>query len=819
MNNFDFDSVNADRSIFDEDDTMDIKSYVSLFVSNWHWFVIALFVAATVAYGFNRYSVKLFRASSSILIKDESLGGYSEMSPIFPGREMLRSNQNLRNEIGILKSFHLNRQVVDSLPEFGIEYTMIGRRGIAEQQVYKNTPFTAAHVSGRMPGGVFEIAVNGSENYTVSYNDNTFAGVYGDTLPSAVFDVDEQDAFEILILRRNSYVPGINEPASRKYSFRFVAPDAVANEYLGKLAVNPIDEEASLVILSVVGHAPMQEIDYLNKLMDLYIKRGLNEKNKTSEQTVVFIDGQLDIITDSLRKAEDILQAFRRSNRLIDISNEGSSIKARLEKFETDKFALLLKKQYLDHVSVYLDAKNQMGDIVAPSVMGINDPVLERLITELRTLQLQHSQLNLNLIANQPAVGMLDDRIAAGKESLKENIKSNLQGIELSVAELNTKLGETEAALERFPDTEKQYIRIQRTFDLNNTIYNYLLEKRAEAKITEASNISDNKVVDYAGVQNVVQIKPTQLRNYLLAAILGFMIPAIIILVLNALNNKIIDKKDVERITKAPILGFISHNEYKTDIPVAVKPSSTLAESFRAVRTALDFFLTDTGNPVISITSTVSSEGKSFISVNLALIIANLGKKVLLVGLDLRKPKIHKALDTDNAAGMSLYLSGKAEFDESITETGINNLWLATSGPIPPNPAELIASDRMLEFINEARKRFDYVVIDTPPIAVVTDALLVSRYADINLFIVRQRYTTKDTLHLIQEFYQTKKFKNLSIIINDISLSGYYGYGLRYGYTMKYRGYSYGYSLYGDYTSTKYGFNKGNKSYYNNDEE
>lgn len=819
MNNLDFDNVNAGLPVFDDDDTMDIKSYISLFVSNWHWFVISLFISIAVAYGFNRYSVKIFSTSSSILIKDENLGGYSEMSPIFPGRELFRSNQNLRNEIGILKSFHLNRQVVDSLPEFTTEYTLIGRRGIAEQKIYKSTPFIAEQISGRIPDGVFEVDVTDGERYTVFYNDNDVAGVFGDTLVSAAFNVPEQDAFEILILRRDNPVTDVNSYLSKRYSFRFMDPDAVANEYMNKLVVNPIDEEASLVTLSVVGYAPMQEIDYLNKLMDLYIKRGLNEKNKTSEQTVVFIDGQLDIITDSLRKAEDILQAFRRSNRLIDISNEGTSIKVKLEKFETDKFALQLKEQYLDHVAVYLDAKSQMGDIVAPSVMGINDPVLERLIIDLRTLQLQRSQLNLNLISDQPVVSMLDDRIADSKKSLKENIESNLQGIELSVAELNTKLDETEMALERFPDTEKQYIRIQRTFDLNNTIYNYLLEKRAEAKITEASNISDNKVVDYAGLQNVIQIKPTQLRNYMMAVIFGVIIPAIIILALNALNNKIIDKKDVERITKAPILGFISHNEYNTDIPVALKPSSTLAESFRAIRTSLDFFLTDTGNPVISITSTVSSEGKSFISVNLALIIANLGKKVLLVGLDLRKPKIHRALDADNNTGMSLYLSGKAEFDESITETKINNLYLATSGPIPPNPAELIASDRMVDFINEARKRFDYVVIDTPPIAVVTDALLVSRYADINLFIVRQRYTTKDTLHLIQEFYQTKKLKNLSIIINDISLSGYYGYGLRYGYTMKYNGYSYGYSLYGKYTSTKYGFNKGNKSYYNNDEK
>lgn len=820
MNDLEFNNAALDQSFFQDDTSMDIKSYISLFISNWHWFAISLFIALGIAYGFNRYSVKLYKVSSSILIKDESIGGYIGMSPIFPGKEIYNYSQNLKNEIGILKSFHLNRQVIDSLPEFQTEYKLIGRRGIAERKQYKNTPFIVKAISGSKPYNVFEIIINDHDNYTISLNGNNKISLnkaFGDTLKSSDFNLPETNAFEILILRRDKQTFDINAFLSNKYNFRFINLDIAANEYLNKLAVNPINEDASLVILSVTGHAPLQEIDYLNKLMDLYIMRGLNEKNKTSEQKVEFIDEQLSIITDSLRKAEDSLQVFRRNNRLVNISNEGSSIKLRLEKFETDKFALALKKQYLEQVIDYFDSKNQMGDIVSPSVMGINDPVLERLITELRNLQLQRAQLNLNLVAEQPAINILDERIIISKESLKENIGSNLQNIELSIAEIDSRLSEIEEDLEKFPDTEKQYIRIQRSFDLNNTVYNYLLEKRAEANITKASNTPDNKTIDYADWQNVIQIKPTALKNYLLAIILGLATPLFLILVLDFLNNKIIDKKDIEKITKAPILGFISHNEYQTDIPVVEKPSSTLSESFRAVRTALDFFSTD-ANPVVSITSTVSSEGKTFIAVNLALITAALGKKVLLVGLDLRKPKIHKILNVDNDTGMSLYLSGKAEFDDIITETKINNLYFASSGPIPPNPAELIASNKMLDFINNAKQKFDYIIIDTPPIAVVTDALLASRYADINLFIVRQRYTTKDTLHLIQEFYQNKKLKNLSVIVNDISLSGHYGYGLRYGYTMGYNSYSYGYSLYGEYTSTKYGSNKNNKSYYNNNE-
>ncbi|MBE0674273.1 MAG: CpsD/CapB family tyrosine-protein kinase, partial [Bacteroidales bacterium] len=237
------------------------------------------------------------------------------------------------------------------------------------------------------------------------------------------------------------------------------------------------------------------------------------------------------------------------------------------------------------------------------------------------------------------------------------------------------------------------------------------------------------------------------------------------------------------------------------------------------VRTALKFYTGEATTPVVAISSTVSAEGKTFISVNLAVITAMLGKKVLIVGLDLRKPKIHKLLEVDNVQGMSNYLSGNLGFEDVLQATSVENLWYAPSGPIPPNPAELIESPRMNEFLLEARKKFDYVFIDTPPVAIVTDALLVSPYVDVNIFVVRQRYTSKNTLSLIQEFYENKKLNNLAIIINDISLSGYYGYGLRYGYSIRYGGYSYGYSFYGDYVYGKYGYGKESRSYYKQDDE
>ncbi len=309
---------------------------------------------------------------------------------------------------------------------------------------------------------------------------------------------------------------------------------------------------------------------------------------------------------------------------------------------------------------------------------------------------------------------------------------------------------------------------------------------------------------------------PEQGKIICLLLSLGLILPAGAIVVIDLLNNKVIDKKDIERITHAPILGYISHSSYSTEIPVVEKPGSTLAESFRSIRTSLRYFITEERPLVIAVSSTISGEGKTFVAVNLAAIVSMLGKKTLLVGLDLRKPRIHKILNLPNKRGMSTYLSSNCTFDEIVQKTEVDNLWYAASGPIPPNPAELIERSTMAEFLKEAKKRFDFIILDTPPVAIVTDALLLSLHADMMMFVVRQRYSSRNTLNLIEEIHHNKEISNVGIIVNDISMSGYYGYGLRYGYTMGYAyGYNYGYKYYGQvYYGKK---NEAAGEYYTND--
>jgi len=794
--------------LFKEEEGIDFKRYFALFLNNWYWFAIALFIALSIAYGINRWSEKIYTVSSSLLIADEQYGGdMSGAERFIPGGDIFKSQQNLQNEIGILKSFSLNYKMMKELPEFWVTYMGVGRRGIAENKQYKSAPFKVFFDSleYQAKGRRIDIRILSNDEYSISI---------GDTIKKTMkFSERYTDYYnDFYIVKHNEYQ--YDEAKSNKYYFWFNSFEGLANQYRSKLSVSPIEEEASLVTLSTSGSSYQQEADYLNKLMDEYIDRGLDLKNATADSTISFINNQLGFISDSLSVAETNLENFRLNNELIDLSSEASILQSRIERYENEKYSIEFEKQYYEYLLEYINSRDESGEIVSPSLVGITDPILSRLVSKLADLQQQKKQVSFSLRDDLPAVNLMVAQIADARKILKENVENSLKNATKLLNDANARIARVEAEIQKLPGTERQLINIQRKFDLNNTIYNYLLEKRAEAGIAKASNVADNRIIDRAEDFNSSRIKPKEKQNYMIALLFGLLIPAGLLIIFDLLNNKIIDRRDIEKATDIPLLGFVGHSASKTEIPVVDNPGSTLAESFRSIRTRLKYFTNDSSSKIITITSTVSGEGKTFISINIAAIIAMLGKKVLLIGLDLRKPKLHKILETGNSTGLTSYLIGEAEYKDIVFNTKIENLFFTPSGSIPPNPAELIESKKMAGFFEKACKEYDYIIIDTPPVAIVTDTLLLAPYVDINLFVVRQRYSSKNTLDLINDLKDQGELKKMAILINDISLSGYYGYGLRYGNTLGYRGYYYGYNLYGEYGYRKYGYGKKGKDYY-----
>ncbi len=795
---------------YSENESLDIKRYLSLIISNWYWFAVSLLIAMSIAYGINRWSEEVYTVSSTILVKDES---NTALTNIFPSSGSYRGQQNLNNEIGILKSFNLNSRVMEELPDFYINYIKVGKRGIAETRMYQSAPFIVIYesINRQKPFQQIDIRIIDDKKYRLTIDgDKNFEKElqFGEHFNDMGFD------FRIELRDKDRF--RFDPKNSNKYYFYFVTNSYLANLYRSSLSINPTLEESSLMTLRTSGYVPEQEATYLNTLMEKYLEFGLEYKNKTVEQTLIFIDEQLAKISDSLKIAERNLEMFKLSNKILEISYEGTQIRDKLEKIDQERTNLLIQKKYIEYLKEYISSKQETEEIIAPAVMGVADQQLINLVSDLSEKQLQRRQFTMNINEVTDASKLLSSEIELLRRAIDENLNDKLKIVVGTIEEKDIEIRSLWRELMKLPVTERQLINIQRNYDINNTVYTYLLEKRAEAGIARASNASDNRIIDRAGASMTNKIKPKDKQNQLFAVIFGLAFPFILIMIIDFLNNKIIDRKDVEKLTKVPIVGYISHNSMNSELPVIEKTGSTLAESFRSVRTNLKYFVKDLKNPVIAVSSTITAEGKTFISANLASIFAISGKKVLLIGLDLRKPRIHRLLGKSNESGLSNFLIGQEAFEDVISKTEVENLWYATAGPVPPNPSELIDSSKMFEFINKAKAEFDIIIIDTPPVGIVTDALLCASFTDVYIFVVRQRYSSKNTLELIDELHKSRNIKNMGIIINDISLSGYYGYGLRYGSYLGY-GYSYGYNYYGSYADRMYGYKGSSDKYYTED--
>jgi len=800
-------------------DDIDLMRYVSLFISNWLWIAVALFIALGTAYIYNRYSQRVYNVKSTLLIKEEqNKGAIANMEQLFAG-DLYNPWPNLEDEVAILKSYTLNYRVIEEMPELHVAYIPVAKNGIQGQRTYKTSPFVIRKLKDEQPSGVpITIRFTGPATFTLEIDPDDLVNgeqnVSGEPVRNGeggefrLGEVYNRNGFSFMVGQRDSSKAIVE---GTRWLVWFESPSNLANAYRSALKVDPVNEGATVFTLSYDGYSPQQGADYLNTLMRLYIDQGLELKGRAADNTIRFIEAQLGLISDSLRLAENSMEDFRLNNRFVDLTLEGTLVLQRLETFEGEKNMLGLQLQYYEYLMDYLEARDDSESIISPSVMGVTDPVLVKLVEEFATVQMDKKQMAFTVTKNQPQALLMDQKLEDARKALRENVNSAISQLQLSMTNVNQRIASVERELGRLPGTERRLIGIQRKFDLNNSVYTYLLERRAEAGIAKASQITENRIIDEALPHNSSQIRPSTMKNYLISMMLGLLVPMALIVIFDLLNNRIIGRHDIESITKAPIIGYISHSDYHVEDPVAEKPGSTLAESFRAVRTSLSFYTGQTKCPVVVISSPVSGEGKTFVSVNLATIISMMKKKVLIIGLDMRKPRVHAILKAGNGHGMSQYLSGNATFDEVIAPTEIENLWFAPSGPVPPNPAELIGSPKMAEFIMQARSNFDAVIIDTPPVGIVTDALLLSQLANVTLFVVRQKYTTRGAVAMLDEIYRKGEMSNIAIIVNDISASGYYGYGLRYGYTL---GYGHRYYDPGNYYTKGGGKSSG---YYTND--
>ena len=783
---------------------IDIKQLFFVALNHWYLFLIFVVVAMAICFVYNRYAPKVYQTSGTVLIKEKN----NEMDPtaIMTTRNF-GGVQNMDNEIAIMTSYTLIERVVKKM---GIEVTYLDKGRIASHEMYKDAPFYV-EFERSVPQAVglsYEINFLDEDNISlhavgeglskydfilcqqVEYEPNTKIDVSGEYKQGAWID----NGYNRI---RITKMEGFKQDASgdHKMFFWLNSYTSLVGQ-MSSFSVGPLTKQASVASVNMKGTNRLKIVDFVNLLMNEYVNRGLEKKNLVSDNTIAFIDNELSGIQESLSQAETDLKDFRQENDLMNFDLQTNQVYTNLQALERERAEavvnLKIYQRLQDYIRVQIDDPENLA---APSTMGINDPLLNQLTRELVNLSQTKATQLLTQTEQHPQIVKLNEQIVTTKKALLENVNNLVNNAQMSLNEIERRIGSLEVKSRQLPGKQQQLINIQRNRDFTDETYKYLMRRRAEAQILKASNTPDNEILDEARLERTRIIKPQTTMNYLVAIILGLLIPALFLFLKNFFKVTISDRKDVEKLTSFPVIGMVAQSNLKDPLLVVNNPKSPIAESFRSIRTNVEFITQSKLPCTVLITGDTQSIGKTFNSINIASVYALYGKKTILLGFDLRKPRLYPEFGLSNNTGLSSFLGNKDSLDNIIQRSGkIPNLDIIPSGPIPPNPAELIASAKCDELFAELKKRYDYIIIDTPPIALVTDSLLLMRHSDANLFIVRQGVTNKNAFGgLIKDLED--RGMHFSIIINGVKAEKGYGYGGKnYGYGY---GYGYGYA-YGD---------------------
>lgn len=760
-------------------------------------------ISLAVAFAYVRYTEKVYKVSSTILLRDNTSKD-SGMEALFKDLGIGGGKKNLENEIEILKSYQISRKAIDLL-DFRIFYFAEGN--IRTTEIYKANPFSVSFdsIPEEYTGIPMYIKKISNTEYQIhnQYEKNFFDP------QTRSFSISKQGKLPDRCNLRFGITYGLDgtrfkvdfDPEMMKeynettlFFFILNSAEKLAGQYQGRLQVKQVNKLSTILDLSLTGKNIRKEADFLNAVVQVYSESLLEEKNRVASNTIQFIDNQLTEITISLQDAEEQLKYFRTNNKIMDLSFAASNAFTKLDRLETEKAQIVVKRKYYDYLLNYVRNNDILKDVVAPSAIGIDDPLLTSLIQQLSKLISERSVLGLTAKEKNPAWFVLDDKINSVKKELIENIKGIIASSQITIDDMNKRIGVLEKSVNQLPDNERQLVNIQRKFNLNDNIYTYLLQKRAEAGISRAANVPDCAVVEQAAIRSASLVAPKKFVVYAVALFFGLIAPLGFALIRIWMNDKILSREDLESESDIPIVGMVGNSEEAGNLVTRKNPRGAVTEDFRSIKLNLPYLLPGEDLHVICVTSSVPGEGKTFCSVNLASVYAMSGKKTLVLFGDLRRPRIDKDLEVNTDIGLSNVLVGRCTLPEAIQKSSIPNLYVLPSGPTPPNPAELLGSPQMDEVMAILRREFDFVVIDTPPLGLVADSLIMLKHSQATCYIVRHNYTRKVFLNKINEMYEEKRIQNICLIINDIEgeTVGYgYGYGYRYG--------SYGYRYGGGY--------------------
>ncbi len=764
-----------------------VKSAIRTIRRYWYLFAFSIAVSLSVAEFLNWYFQPVFEVGSTILIDEDASGNKPDASHEFmKSFSIFTETNDIQLEILKMKSLDI---IYKALEKIHSEITYFSGNGLKTNELYTDCPFKVTFLKNHwQPVDVqFRVIPISKSRFRIQVEKNTeplrlfnyenhktslVTGLslnkiytFGDTIQSAsfCFQVSKtQDSFGYY-------------PSAARYNFTFNDLDLLAYTYQKEISIEQLAKDVHAASIKLKSKNAQKGIDFIDALTLAYLQRNKDKKNFLAGNTIQYLDNQLSVIEDSLNLTENKLQAFRSSQKVMEIGPKADLEFKGAGDLENQKEELLAKTNYYNYVMKTLEKDKDMSSMLVPSSMGVNDNVLTTIIDEYVKLNNERNGLIQNNQTASHYFQTLTVKISNQKNTLLENIRYLVNTNNLLLNSIEDRLKKKNAQITVLPAIQREMVGIERKYKLNDNIYNYMLQKKAEAEVAKASNIHENDVLEPARLLQPKPVFPNKALNLGLAIVLGFIFPFAGFGMKDFMNNTVTSEHEIQTRTHMPFLGRVYHKKgRKNQSLLTDAPKSAVSESFRTVRTNLEHYLNGKTNQIVLLTSTLPAEGKSFVALNLATSLALLGRKTIMVSFDIRKPGIYPTLKLDCQLGISSILSGRATLAETQEKTSVPHLDFIGSGPVLSNPSELICSPNTEALLSELKMKYDYVIIDTPPLGLVTDAFLLMKYADLKIFVIREKVTPRDQLTKLLKEIENKKIAHCYWMLNDVDSTDRY---------------------------------------------
>lgn len=813
-------AVNEER----DDSLLNFQFLIKTFILNWQWFLLSLIITMSAAMIYVRYSLPVYQVSAKVLIKDEdntSSRGRSNQIMNTNTLGILTSTDGFDNELEILKSKSLAEETVLDLKLY-VNYYSVGK--VIDVPVYDETPVLVDLNKEKLE------VLEGPVKLHIS-KDNNIYNVEGVCMKNGAKQVFKgQGKLPFIIKSPVGTISLVQNPrfvesdVKKKYIANIYNPKAVINSYVN-IGVEPLSKTTSIAVLTRNDLLPERAKEYLKHLVTVYNRQANEDKNIIAVRTEEFINQRLEKINAELGSTDGAIERYKRNNNIIDAASSAQLSLSQSNEADISLRDINTQIMLMQSLKEYMQTPTNKYQTL-PSNVGLKDPSAASLIGQYNQIALERNRVLRSASEHSPVIQELTSQLDALVSSINGAIDQSKRGLEIQKKAIMSTYGKYTGKLSQTPEQERFLTEIGRQQTVKSSLYIMLLQKREENSITLAATSDKGRLIDEPAFMG--KVKPKTAIIMLIALLLGIGIPLLILILKELLRYRIEGRQDVEKLTDCPIIADIAmaNESIKAvgDIVIKENQNNQMEEIFRGMRTNLQFILKESQN-VIMFTSSVSGEGKTFVAGNLATSFAFLGKKVLLVGLDIRRPRLSHLFGMDNKKeGITTLLTKNSVSTDDVLSlcmpSGVNkNLDLLIAGPIPPNPSELLTRSTLKEIFDILRKEYDYVIVDTAPVGLVTDTLHIGKVADATVMVCRADYTEKSSFSMINDFAENNKLPNVSIVVNGVDMSkkkyGYaYGYG-KYGKYGKstYRSYTHGYGSYG---YQAYGYGLYSSSHYSN---